>query len=160
MKHPVSKYLGSKNWHKHAICQYGMNFEYQTDSYHFWADLLCKWLFLRYGWRPWILILNIVFSPVHVVLVSLLVDQLSGLFLIFFGRPKKNLSSIRSFLFTLLNFLSSLFWKCGFGQSLGRPIVRSISHFLKKTGQKIQESEQKRSETGQIFFWSTKKNEK
>ena len=27
----------------------------------------------------------------------------------FFGRPKKNLSSIRSFLFTLLNFLSSLF---------------------------------------------------
>ena len=45
---------------------------------------------------------------------------------------------------------------CGFGQSLGRPIVRSISHFLKKTGQKIQESEQKRSETGQIFFWSTK----
>ena len=29
-------------------------------------------------------------SPVHVDLVSLLVDQLSGLFLIFFGRPKKN----------------------------------------------------------------------
>ena len=28
-------------------------------------------------------------SPVHVVLVSLLVDQLSGLFLTFFGRPKK-----------------------------------------------------------------------
>ena len=50
-------------------------------------------------------------SPVNVVLVSLLVDQLSGLFLIFFGRPKKNLSSIRSFLFTLLNFLSSLFQK-------------------------------------------------
>ena len=96
---------------------------------------------------------------------------------------------------------------CTFGQSLGRPIVRSISHFfwstkekivqyqiffvhsleffvqsffenvvlvslvadqmssqflifLKKTGQKFQESEQKRSETGQIVFWSTKKNEK
>ena len=92
-------------------------------------------------------------SPVHVVLFSLLVDQLSGLFLIFFGRPKKNLSSIRSYLFTLLNFLSSLFWKCGFGQSLGRPIVRSISHFLKKTGQKFQESEQKRSK---ILFWLTK----
>ena len=28
-------------------------------------------------------------SPVHVVLVSLLVDQLSSLFLSFFGRPKK-----------------------------------------------------------------------
>ena len=48
-------------------------------------------------------------SPVHVVLVSLLVDQLSGLFLIFFGRPKKNLSSIRSFLFTLLNFCPVFF---------------------------------------------------
>ena len=32
--------------------------------------------------------------------------------------------------------------------------------FSKKTGQKIQESEQKRSDTGQIFLWSTKKNEK
>ena len=31
-----------------------------------------------------------------------------------------------------------------------------VQPFLKKTGQKIQESEQKRSETGQIFFWSTK----
>ena len=28
-------------------------------------------------------------SPVHVVLVSLLVDQLYSLFLPFFGRPKK-----------------------------------------------------------------------
>ena len=28
--------------------------------------------------------------PVHVVLVSLLVNQLFGLFLIFFGWPKKN----------------------------------------------------------------------
>ena len=35
-------------------------------------------------------ILCIFFSPVHVVLVSLLVDQLSGLFLILFGGPKKN----------------------------------------------------------------------
>ena len=31
-----------------------------------------------------------VISGVHVLLVSLLVDQMSGLFLIFFGRPKKN----------------------------------------------------------------------
>ena len=31
---------------------------------------------------------------------------------------------------------------------------------MKKTGQKLQESEQKRSETGQIFLWLTKKNEK
>ena len=32
-------------------------------------------------------------NPVHVVLVSLLVDQLSGLFLTFFGRPKKIVQS-------------------------------------------------------------------
>ena len=32
-------------------------------------------------------------SPVHVVLVSLLVDQLSGLFLTFFGWPKKFVQS-------------------------------------------------------------------
>ena len=41
------------------------------------------------------------YSPVHVVLVSLLVDQLFGLFLIFFGRPKKKLSSLREFLVSL-----------------------------------------------------------
>jgi hypothetical protein len=29
--------------------------------------------------------------------------------------------------------------------------------FSKKTGQKIQESEQERFETGQIFLWLTKK---
>ena len=56
------------------------------------------------------------------VLVSLLVDQLSGLFLIFFGRPKTT--------------------------------------FSKKTGQKIQKSEQKFPETGQFFFGRPKKNEK
>ena len=36
-------------------------------------------------------------SPVHVVLVSLSVDQLSSLFLIFFWSTKKNLSSLREF---------------------------------------------------------------
>ena len=46
---------------------------------------------------------------------------------------------------------------CGFGQSLGRPIVRSISHFLKKTGQKIQESEQKYLRLDKFFFVSPKK---
>ena len=43
----------------------------------------------------------LLFSPVHVVLVSLLVDQLSGLFLIFFGWPKKKMSSLREFLVSL-----------------------------------------------------------
>ena len=50
--------------------------------------------------RPGLKPLNI-FSPVHVVLVSLLVDQLSGLFLTFFGRPKKDLFSLREFLVSL-----------------------------------------------------------
>ena len=36
-------------------------------------------------------------SPVHVVLVSLLVDQLCGLFLTFFGRPKKICSVLGNF---------------------------------------------------------------
>ena len=88
------------------------------------------------------------------VLVSLLVDQLSGLFLIFFGRPKKNLSSIRSFLFTLLNFLSRLFWKCGFGQSLGWPIVRSISPFFGRPTKKVS------SLRMDNFFGWPQKNEK
>ena len=44
-------------------------------------------------------------SPVHLVLVSLLVDQLSGLFLTFFGRPKKILFSLREFLVRLWFFL-------------------------------------------------------
>ena len=98
-------------------------------------------------------------SPVHVVLVSLLVDQLSGLFLIFFGRPKKNLSSLRSFLFTLLNYLSSLFQKMRNGPDNWSAKRLTKTTFSKKTGQKIQESEQKRSDTGQIFLWSTKKDE-
>ena len=47
-------------------------------------------------------------SPVHVVLVSLLVDRLSGLFLTFLGRPKKYLFSLREFLVSLSFFLVRL----------------------------------------------------
>ena len=43
-------------------------------------------------------------SPVHVVLVSVLVDQLSGLFLIFLVDQKK-LSSLSEFLVSLWEFL-------------------------------------------------------
>ena len=51
-------------------------------------------------------------SPVHVVLVSLLVDQLSGLFLIFFGRPKKNCPVSGNFWSASGNFwsVSGNFW--------------------------------------------------
>ena len=38
---------------------------------------------------------------------------------------------------------------CGFGQSLGRPIVRSFSHFFWSTKKKCPVSK-----TGQKFFWS------
>ena len=53
-------------------------------------------------------------SPVHVVLVSLLVDQLSGLFLLFFGRPKKicSLSWI---------FYPVFFKKWEIDRTIGRP---------------------------------------
>ena len=51
-------------------------------------------------------------SPVHVVLVSLLVDQLSSLFLTFFGRQKKILFSLREFLVSLWTFFGQalIFW--------------------------------------------------
>ena len=64
--------------------------------------------------------------------------------------PVSDLFCSLSWIFCQVFFLM-WFW------SLGRPIVRSISHFLKKTGQKIQESEQKRSETGQFFLGWPKK---
>ena len=77
-------------------------------------------------------------SPVHVVLVSLLVDQLSGLFLIFFGRPKKIVQS-----------------QGIFGQSLGifgRP--KKILVYQKEIWST------KNSLRLDNFFRSTKKNEK
>ena len=91
-------------------------------------------------------------SPVHVVLVSLLVNQLFGLFLIFFGRPKK-LSSLREFLVSLWEFLVNQisFWctKIFFG----RP-----NFFL--VYQKFPETDQKFPETGQFFFGRPKKMRK
>ena len=141
-------------------------------------------------------------SPVHVVLVTLLVDQLSGLFLIFWGRPKNNLSSLRSFFVHSLEFFIQSFSKNEkltgqlspvhvvfvsldkffFGRPkkkrnrldnwLSKRLTKTTwtgllsakrltkTTFSKKTGQKIQESKQKRSDTGQIFVWLTKKNEK
>ena len=93
------------------------------------------------------------YSPVHVVLVSLLVDQLSGLFLIFFGRPNKKLSSLREFLVSLWEFLVDQisFWYTKI--FFGRP-----NFFL--VYQKFPETDQKFSETGNFFFGRPKKNEK
>ena len=70
-------------------------------------------------------------SPVHVVLVSLLFNQLSGLFLIFFGRPKKIVQS-----------------QGIFGQSLG--IFGTPKRNL--VDQKFPETDQKFPETGQFFL--------
>ena len=72
------------------------------------------------------------FSPVHVVLVSLLVDQLSGLFLIFFGRPKKKLSSLREFLVSLWEFLvdQKKIWSTKNSQRLTKNSLRLDNSFL------------------------------
>ena len=81
------------------------------------------------------------------VFVSLLLDQLSGLFL------KKKLSSLREFLVSLWNFLVDQisFWytKIFFG--------RTIFFWV---DQKFPETDQKFPETGQFFFGRPKKNEK
>ena len=89
-------------------------------------------------------------SPVHVVLVSLLVDQLSGLFLTFFGWPKKNLFSLREFLVSLWIF---------FGQALIFWYTKKKFWYTKKKlgGPKKSEPDQKFSETEQIFFGRPKK---
>ena len=91
-------------------------------------------------------------SGVHVLLVSLLVDQLSGLFLIFFGRPKINLSSLREFLVSLWEFLVDQisFWYTKI--FFGRP-----NSFL--VNQTFPETDQKFPKTGQFFFVN-QKNEK
>ena len=68
-------------------------------------------------------------SPVHVVLVSLLVDQLSGLFLIFFGRPKKNLSGIRSFCSLSWIFCPVFFKKWEIDRTIGWPRDWPKPHF-------------------------------
>ena len=92
-------------------------------------------------------------SPVHVVLVSLLVDQLSNLFLSFFGRPKKNLFSLREFLVRLWFFWSTKFL---FGIPKFLFSIPKNQSLTKKNS----ETDQKFPETEQIFFWSTKKSDK
>ena len=75
--------------------------------------LHCKVERIPLLWVTW------VFSPVHVVLVSLLVDQLFGLFLTFFGQPKKicsvpwNFWSVSEFFLVRLWFFGILKWNFG-----------------------------------------------
>ena len=96
------------------------------------------------------------FSGVHVLLVSLLVDQLSGLFLIFLVDQKIIVLSQKPdkiFFVSLWFFLVSLWFFC--------------SPSTRETDQKNSETDQKNSETDQNFFvrslrldnyfWSTKK---
>ena len=89
-------------------------------------------------------------SPVHVVLVSLLVDQLSGLFLTFLGRPKIKLFSLREFLVSLWIF---------FGQALIFWYTKKKFWYTKKKFGRPKKSEpdQKFPETEQIFFGRPKK---
>ena len=90
------------------------------------------------------------YSPVHVVLVSLLVDQLSSLFLSFFGRPKKICSVSGNFWSG-----SDFFWSTKF--LFGTPkFLFSIPKNQSLT-KKNSETDQKFSETEQIFFGRPKK---
>ena len=85
---------------------------------------------------------------VHVILVSLLADQLSGQFLIFLGRPKKIDPPQRPDKFFFVHALD-----------LFCPVqILESDQFSKKTGQKIQESGQKKivkSQRPDDFFLST-----
>ena len=92
-------------------------------------------------------------SPVHVVLVSLLVDQLSSLFFPFYGWPKKNCSVSGNFLSG-----SDFFWSTKFLFGIPK-FLFSIPKYQSLT-KKNSETDQKFPETKQFFFWSTKKNEK
>ena len=75
-------------------------------------------------------------SPVHVVLVSLLVNQLSSLFLIFFGRPKKNCPvsgnfwSVSDFFWSGSDFLVQPCFK------IGHPVISEGDQFSNKAEQK------------------------
>ena len=90
------------------------------------------------------------YSPVHVVLVSLLVNQLFGLFIIFFGRPIKKLSSLREFLVSLWEFLvhQKEIWSTK--KNFGTPKRNLVDQKFPKTDQKF-------PETGQFFFGRPKK---
>ena len=84
-------------------------------------------------------------SPVHVVLVSLLVDQLSGLFLTFFGRPKK-ICSVSGNFWSVSEFFLVRLWFFG--------ILKRNFGILKRNlvDQKNQRLTRKNSETDTIFF--------
>ena len=80
---------------------------------------------------------TVLFSPVHVVLVSLLVDQLSGLFLIFLVDQNKNC-------------LVSETGQKNFGQSMN--FFWSVS--LLEGGQKNSETDQKKTQRLTKIFLS------
>ena len=83
------------------------------------------------------------------VFVSPLVDQFSGLFLIFFGRPKKICPVSGNFLLISGNFWSTKFL-------FGIPTFFLVDQIF----QNFPETDQKFPETGQFFWGSTKKIEK
>ena len=89
-------------------------------------------------------------SPVHVLLVSLLVDQLSSLFLSFFGRPKK-ICSVSGNFWSGSDFFGSTKFLFGIPKFLfSIPKNQSLT-------KKNSETDQKFPETEQIFFGRPKK---
>ena len=121
---------------------------FEVNQKYLLLYVFCKLIFRA----PKSMLLHI--SPVHVVLVSLLVDQLSSLFLHFFGRPKKYLFSPREFLVNLWFFWSTKF-------------LFGVPKFLFSIPKNQEPDQKKFRDWPNIhylrlnnFFWSTKKSEK
>ena len=89
---------------------------------------------------------------VHVVLVSLLADQLSGQFLIFFGRPKKKLSTLRDWTI----FLSTILISFVQSQIRGWPIFKK---YWTKKFKRVDKKNCPTSET-RHFLGADQKNKK
>ena len=91
------------------------------------------------------------------VLVSLLVDQLSGLFLIFFGRPKKICPVSDLFCSLSWIFCPVFFKKWEIDRTIGRPRDWPKPHFQKRLDKKFKRVNKKDLRLDKFFFGRPKK---
>ena len=96
-------------------------------------------------------------SGVHVLLVSLLVNQLSGLFLIFFGRPKKICPVSDLFCSLSWIFCPVFFKKWEIDRTIGRPRDWPKPHFQKRLDKKFKRVNKKDLILDKFFFGRPKK---
>ena len=97
-------------------------------------------------------------SGVHVLLVSLLVDQLSGLFLIFFWSTKKNCPVSDLFCSLSWIFCPVFFKKWEIDRTIGRPRDWPKPHFQKRLDKKFKRVNKKDLILDKFFFGRPKKN--